>query len=305
MSLPTQNDLRNTHVSCTPQINQEYSLQASAPNDSANGVVALEACGVSLSWAHNNSALVVKDCNISVRSGEIVCLVGRSGTGKTTLLHALAGLLLPQTGEVYSFGTRITGEAGHVSYMFQNDLLLSHKRVIDNVALPLVLKGTPVREARAQVAPLFETCGLSGYEMRWPSELSGGMRQRVAFMRTYTMGNTCVLLDEPFSALDAMTRVEMRQWYTEMAHQFNLATLAITHDVDEALMMATRVYVLGHSYVQTWRDRSLDNESDEHSSISATIVGEISVSHPDNMTAAEFSLTEDFLTAKRQILALL
>lgn len=305
MSLPTNNNLRGSYVTCTPQRNQEHALQDDTVSTRSHEAAALEARKVSLSWTGSHSPLVVKDCNLCVYSGEIVCLVGRSGTGKTTLLHALAGLLPLQAGEIYSFGTRITGEAGHVSYMFQNDLLLPHKRVIDNVALPLVLKGVSKHEAREQVFPLFEACGLVGYEMRWPSELSGGMRQRVAFMRTYTMGNACVLLDEPFSALDAMTRVEMRQWYADMAHQFNLATLAITHDVDEALMMATRVYVLGHAHAHVCGDQSLEHVGDEHTSASATIVGEISVSHPDGMTAAEFSLTEEFLAAKRQILTLL
>ena len=250
----------------------------------------------STSASLNEPALVVRDVSLHVSKGETVCLVGRSGCGKTTILHALAGLLPAVRGDVRSFGNDITNKPGQVSYMFQRDLLLEHMSVIDNVCLPLVMHGVPKQQARARVAELFEPCGLAGYEQAWPSQLSGGMRQRVAFMRTYAMGNSCVLLDEPFSALDAITRVEMRSWYLRMARLYHLSTLAITHDVDEALMMAQRVYILAKPTAHACEDAAC---------APATIVGEVAVAHSADMSAADFALTDEFLHAKRQVMALL
>ena len=128
--------------------------------------------------------------------------------------------------------------------MLQKDLLLPSRRIIDNVCLPMLLAGVPRAEARAKAEPLFERFGLAGTEEKWPAELSGGMRQRAAFMRTYLMGADVTLLDEPFSALDAITRVEVRRWFCDMARELGLSALVITHDVDEAVSMASRVYVL-------------------------------------------------------------
>lgn len=208
-----------------------------------NETPALEARHLSLSW-DDGEHLVVQDANLHVDAGETVCLVGRSGGGKTTILHALSGLRRPLEGEVLLHGKDVTAVPGHVSYMLQKDLLLPHMRVIDNVCLPLTLAGTSRKEAHEKAEPLFARFGLEGTQFKWPSELSGGMRQRVAFLRTYLMGNDVVLLDEPFSALDALTRTSMREWYGEMARELGIASLVITHDVDEAVAMATRVYVL-------------------------------------------------------------
>lgn len=206
-------------------------------------VPALEARDVTLSW-DGGEQLVTKGINLFVDDGEMVCLVGKSGGGKTTLLHALAGLICPISGRVLVFGNDVTGQPGHVRYMLQKDLLLPHLRIIDNVCLPLTLSGVSRAEARKKAAPFFVRFGLEGTEQKWPSQLSGGMRQRAAFLRTYLMGNDVVLLDEPFSALDALTRADLRTWYLDMAHELNVASLVVTHDVDEAVAMADRVYVL-------------------------------------------------------------
>lgn len=204
---------------------------------------ALEAQDLTLSW-DGGKTIVVQDVSLHVNKGETVCLVGRSGCGKTTILQVLSGLVRPLAGRVLLHGRDITGEPGHVSYMLQKDLLLPHLRVLDNVCLPLTLSGIRKEEAYAQATPLFAEFGLEGCEHSWPSQLSGGMRQRAAFLRTYLMGNDVVLLDEPFSALDAFTRVELRTWYARIATELGLATIVITHDVDEAVAMASRVYVL-------------------------------------------------------------
>ena len=204
---------------------------------------ALEARGLTLSWDGGQS-IVVEDVDLYVNAGEIVCLVGKSGCGKTTILHALSGLSAPLRGEVLLHGTSIAAEPGHVSYMLQKDLLLPHLRIRDNVCLPLTLAGTPKDEALEKAGPLFERFGLKGTEDQWPSQLSGGMRQRAAFMRTYLMGNDVVLLDEPFSALDALTREDLRSWYAQMSKELGMSTLMITHDVDEAVALGSRVYVV-------------------------------------------------------------
>ncbi len=203
---------------------------------------ALEARGLTLSW--DGEHVVTKDVSLHVNAGETVCLVGRSGCGKTTILHALLGLTMPMAGQVLLHGEDITGEPGHVSYMLQKDLLLPHERIIDNVCLPLTLGGMKRADAHAKAAPLFARFGIEGTERKWPSQLSGGMRQRAAFLRTYLMGNDVALLDEPFSALDALTRTDLRSWYVDMARELGIASLVITHDVDEAVAMASRVYVL-------------------------------------------------------------
>lgn len=250
---------------------------------------ALEARDLTLSW--DGEHVVARDVSLTVGASEVVCLVGRSGCGKTTILHALSGLTSPLEGQVLLHGEDVTGRPGQVSYMLQKDLLLPSRRVIDNVCLPLTLAGVPAEEARAKAQPLFERFGLAGCEESWPHELSGGMRQRAAFLRTYLMGNDVVLLDEPFSALDALTRQDMRSWYCDMAAELGLATLAITHDVDEAITMASRVYVLSGSPAK---------------GVPSTIAAQVEVPRPtDGTSAADFALTEGFLAAKRQVLDLL
>ena len=203
----------------------------------------LEARRLTLSW-DGGATIVARDVSLSVSEGQTVCLVGRSGCGKTTILHALSGLAKPLEGQVLLQNEDVTGIPGRVSYMLQKDLLLPHLRILENAALPLVLGGMAKAEAHERARALFDRFGLAGTEEAWPSELSGGMRQRAAFLRTYLMGNKAVLLDEPFSALDALTRVELRRWYARMAEELGIASVVITHDVDEAVSLASRVYVL-------------------------------------------------------------
>lgn len=254
------------------------------------GTCALEAHHLTLSW-DKGAHVIVHDVSLRLGVGEVVCLVGRSGCGKTTIMHALSGLSRPLKGNVFLHGEDVTGIPGRVSYMLQKDLLLPSKRIIDNVCLPLVLGGMSVLDARARAEPLFERFGLAGTQRCWPDELSGGMRQRAAFLRTYLMGNDVVLLDEPFSALDALTRADMRGWYCGMARELGIATLAITHDVDEAVTMAGRIYVLGGGPSHGEPSR---------------VVAQVKVGRLQAGTdAGEFALTPEFLAAKREVLACL
>lgn len=253
---------------------------------------ALEARELTLSW-DEGAHIVVRDISLQVAPGEVVCLVGKSGCGKTTILHAMSGLTRPLAGTVLLHGEEITGTPGKVSYMLQKDLLLPSKRIIDNVCLPLVIAGASKAEAHAQAAPLFERFGLAGTERQWPAQLSGGMRQRAAFLRTYLMGNDVVLLDEPFSALDAITRSDMRAWYCQMAAELGLASVVITHDVDEALAMAHRVYVL---------------EGNPRAGVPTVIAGEVAVPRiglDGSALADDVALTPEFVACRRDVLQLL
>ena len=171
------------------------------------------------------SRKVLRNISIRLEEGELVSLLGLSGSGKTTLLNILSGLLPPDEGRVFLAGQDITGRPGHISYMLQKDLLLEHKKIIDNVSLPLVLRGMKKKEAREKADPLFAQFGLEGTQMDYPSQLSGGMRQRAALLRTYLGSASGVtLLDEPFSALDMITKGQMHAWYQDMARKIGLST---------------------------------------------------------------------------------
>jgi len=173
--------------------------------------------------------------DLALAEGEIVAIVGPSGCGKSTLLELVAGLQEPDDGSV---------RAPASSYMPQKDLLLPWRDALGNAALALEAGGTPRREARRRAAPLFERFGLAGFERTPPWELSGGMRQRVAFLRTLLPGRPLLLLDEPFAALDSLTRAEMQSWLAEALDAEPRTTLLVTHDVEEALYLGDRVAVM-------------------------------------------------------------
>lgn len=214
---------------------------------------------------------VIEKVNISLEKGEIVSLIGASGSGKTTFFNAVAGLYKIDEGSVYLDGDDITGKTGRVSYMLQKDLLLAHYTIIDNVSLPLVMKGANKKDARKRASEYFELFGLSGCENKYPSELSGGMRQRAALMRTYLTGNDVVLLDEPFSALDTITKSAMHSWYLDIMKEIGLSTIFVTHDIDEAILLSDRVYILSgvpgritdEIKIDLPKPRSIDEVTDE------------------------------------------
>ena len=189
--------------------------------------------------------LVLKDINIKLNEGELVSLVGVSGSGKTTLFNIIAGLSKPDKGKVFLKGEEITGIAGKVSYMLQKDLLLPYMTIIDNVSLPLILRGKKKKVAREEVRELFADFGLEGCEDKFPSQLSGGMAQRAALLRTYVFSNEVALLDEPFSALDAITKASIHKWYKNIISEMKISTIFITHDIEEAVKLSDRIYILG------------------------------------------------------------
>ena len=187
---------------------------------------------------------VVKNISLELPRGGCVSLLGPSGVGKTTLFNVLAGIDPPDGGNVYLDGEDISGIPGRVGYMPQKDLLLEHRTVLDNVILPLLIRGEKKKTARESAAAFFPQFGIAGYEQKYPRQLSGGMRQRAALLRTWMTHTSVILLDEPFSALDAITRRQMQDWYREISVKIGLSTLFITHDVDEALLLSTKVYIL-------------------------------------------------------------
>ncbi len=240
----------------------------------------LEVQGVTFSY--DNTTPVIENVNLTLQKGELVCLLGVSGGGKTTLFNIISGLHTPQQGRVLLNGEDVTGKTGRISYMLQKDMLLPFRTVVDNVALPLILKGMPKRRAREKASALFEQFGIEGTQKQYPAALSGGMRQRAALLRTYMFSGEAALLDEPFSALDTITKSEMHRWYLDVMDTIKLSTIFITHDIDEAILLSDRIYLLGGK--------------------PGTITDEIVIKEP-KPRQRDFNLTEAFLQYKREIIS--
>ncbi len=228
-----------------------------------------------------DSEQIIRDVSLELHEGEIVSLLGVSGGGKTTLFNVIAGLSHPDSGEVMLDGENITGKPGSVSYMLQKDLLLPYYTILDNVALPLIVGGIDKKEAREKAQSHFEEFGLDGTEEKYPSQISGGMKQRAALLRTYLFSEKVALLDEPFSALDMMTKSTVHQWYLDVMEKIKLSTLFITHDIDEAILLSDRIYLLTGK--------------------PGTITKEIIIKEPKPRENG-FKLSEEFLEYKRKII---
>ncbi|MCK9552497.1 ABC transporter ATP-binding protein [Aquamicrobium sp.] len=191
-----------------------------------------------------NQVEAVRNVSLELRRGEVLALVGPSGCGKTTLFNAIAGLIPLQGGRIEVSGKQVDKATGHVGYMLQKDLLLPWRTVLDNVTLGLEVRGTPAAKARVIAMDLIHRYGLAGFENSKPSGLSGGMRQRVALMRTLAFDPEVILLDEPFSALDFQTRLLLQADVTRIIKEQAKSVILITHDIGEAISMADRIVVL-------------------------------------------------------------
>lgn len=241
----------------------------------------LNAYNISKSYGNKE---IIRDISLEIYEGELVCLLGVSGVGKTTLFNVLSGLLVPDQGKVLLNGLDITGEAGHISYMLQKDLLLPYKTVLDNVSLPLIIRGENKKKARIEASDHFKTFGIDGTQKKYSYQLSGGMRQRAALLRTYLFSHDVALLDEPFSALDTITKSAMHSWYLKVMEKIKLSTLFITHDIDEAILLSDRIYIMTGKPGQ--------------------ITSEIKLEH-QKPRGEEFLLSKEFINYKREILNIL
>lgn len=187
---------------------------------------------------------ILKNINLTVNDNEIVSVIGSSGVGKTTLFNLIAGILDIQEGEIL-----VNNDLDYkksVAYMLQKDLLFEHKTVIENIILPLIINKIPKNIALKEAEEILKIFNLFDYADNYPKQLSGGMRQRVALIRTYMFKRNIFLLDEAFSALDAITKRELHNWYLNLAKEFKLTTVLITHDVEEAIFLSNRIYILAN-----------------------------------------------------------
>ncbi|AOM83482.1 ABC transporter ATP-binding protein [Salisediminibacterium beveridgei] len=196
-----------------------------------------------VSFAYGGSS-VFTSFNLSVQKGEFVTVLGPSGVGKSTLFRLIAGLENPHGGRILLRDRETTNRLGKIGYMPQQDLLLPWRTILENGLLPLEIQGIQRKEAKKQVMAYIEKFGLAGTEHQFPHELSGGMRQRVSFLRAYLGGNDVILLDEPFSALDSFTRFAMQEWLLAQWRDVEKTIVFITHDIEEAVFLSDRILLM-------------------------------------------------------------
>jgi ABC-type nitrate/sulfonate/bicarbonate transport system ATPase subunit len=224
----------------------------------------------------------IEGINLAVRPGEFVSIVGPSGCGKSTAFNMIAGLIRPDEGDVLIDGRSVVGRQGHVGYMLQKDLLLPWRTVLQNVTLGAELLRRNRAEAEREARNLMAMFGLQGFEDAWPARLSGGMRQRAALMRTVLSHQEVMLLDEPFGALDAMTKGLMQEWLLQIWERFRRTIVFITHDIDEAIFLSDRIYIM------TARP--------------GRVKAEIAVNLPRPRISHEITTTAEFGSIKHQVL---
>ena len=224
----------------------------------------------------------LEDVSFSVSEGEFIAIVGPSGCGKSTLLSIICGILKPEKGLIKMNGKNLKQSTTNIGYMLQHDHLFEWRTVYHNVLLGLEVQHMLSAKTRKKALELLEQYGLQQFKNSRPSQLSGGMRQRAAFLRTYLFSNEINLLDEPFSALDAITKGELHKWYLNIVNSINLSSIVITHDIDEAIMLSDRIYVMSGS--------------------PGSIVSTINVKK-DKKQRKDYNLTEEFLEYKKEILS--
>jgi len=219
---------------------------------------------------------ILKDINIEVNKGELVSILGPSGSGKSTIFNILTNIIKSDNGLV-----KVDGK---LSYMYQKDMMVPWKKVIDNIGIPLIFKGKSKKESREEVKKHIEEFGLGGFEYKYPSQLSGGMKQRANFLKTYLTANDIMLLDEPFGALDSMTRRKMQRWLLDLTKEMNSTILFITHDIEEAILLSNRIYIISEK--------------------PAVIKGEIKVNLPKERDE-DIVTSEEFIKIKKDIINLM
>jgi len=227
---------------------------------------------------------VLQNVNLDVRSNEFVSILGPSGCGKSTLLKLIAGLEQDYEGDIYLGNDNPKHKRIPVCYMLQKDCLMPWRSLLSNVLLPIEIKKGDLKKARNEIQPLISEFGLAGFENYKPRQLSGGMRQRAALLRTYLMDGEIMLLDEPFAALDEITRMQMQDWLISVWEKHKKTVLFVTHDIDEAIYLSDKVVVMS--------DRP------------GTVIGEIRIDF-QRPRKREMILTSRFSEYKKNILELL
>lgn len=219
---------------------------------------------------------ILKDISMKVDEGELVSILGPSGSGKSTIFNILTKIINSDEGTI-----NINGD---ISYMYQKDMMVPWKKVIDNIGIPLVFKGISKKKAREIVLENIKDFGLEGFEYKYPIKLSGGMKQRANFLKTYLTSKDIILLDEPFGALDSLTRRKMQRWLIDLREKMNSTILLITHDIEEAILLSDRIYILSEK--------------------PAVVKGEIIVNLPKDRKN-EIVTSEEFVNIKKNIMKLI
>ena len=218
----------------------------------------------------DTGVVALENVDLTIGDGEFVSIVGPSGCGKSTLFNILAGLIRPSSGHVLLDGRAPDDLLGEIGYMQQRDLLMPWRTVLDNTTVGLELTGVKKREARILAREELDRFGLAGFEDHWPAKLSGGMRQRAALLRTFLAGREVMLLDEPFGALDALTRAQMQEWLLKIWQDDSKTVLFVTHDVDEAVFLSDRVYVMSGRPGRIVRSLQVDLQRPREHSVADT-----------------------------------
>lgn len=219
---------------------------------------------------------ILKDISMKVNEGELVSILGPSGSGKSTIFNILTKIINSDEG--------IININGDISYMYQKDMMVPWKKVIDNIGIPLVFKGISKKKSREIVLENIKDFGLEGFEYKYPIKLSGGMKQRANFLKTYLTSKDIILLDEPFGALDSLTRRKMQRWLIDLREKMNSTILLITHDIEEAILLSDRIYILSEK--------------------PAVVKGEIIVNLPKDRKD-EIVTSEEFIKIKKNIMKLI
>ena len=219
---------------------------------------------------------ILKDISMKINEGELVSILGPSGSGKSTIFNILTKIINSDEGDI-----KINGD---ISYMYQKDMMVPWKKVIDNIGIPLVFKGVSKKEAREIVLENIKDFGLEGFEYKYPNKLSGGMKQRANFLKTYLTSKDIILLDEPFGALDSLTRRKMQRWLMDLRKKMNSTILFITHDIEEAILLSDKIYILSEK--------------------PAIVKGEIIVNLPKERNN-EIVTSEEFVKIKKNIMKLI
>ncbi|MDD2228494.1 MAG: ABC transporter ATP-binding protein [Candidatus Cloacimonetes bacterium] len=207
--------------------------------------IILEARGITKSFLFQHKiSTVLKEVDFCIYDGEFVSIIGSSGCGKSTFLELLAGISKPDNGQIHLNQQDITGKAGFLGYMPQDDLLFPWLNTMQNILLPIKVRSGNLAEAKGQVMELLPMFGLENHAQHLPNQLSGGLRQRVALLRTYMTNAKVLLLDEPLASLDSLTRSQLQTWLKDIVRLLNLTVILVTHDIDEAISLSDRIELM-------------------------------------------------------------